>query len=98
MIVEPAVEANWQTASGYAALTALAGLHKGEKMGLKKFSEVAKDGCCPKCGYAVMKRGVNAVTGNLAVGLAAGLVTGGLLGPARKTIKCGGCGAKYLQG
>ena len=48
---------------------------------LKKFSEVAKDGCCPKCGYAVMKRGVNAVTGNLAVGLAAGLAAGGLLGP-----------------
>ena len=54
-------------------------------MPLKKFSEVAKDGCCPKCGYAVMKRGVNAVSGNLAVGLAAGLATGGLLGPARKT-------------
>jgi hypothetical protein len=67
-------------------------------MVLKKFSEVAKDGCCPKCGYAVMKRGANAVTGNLAVGLAAGLATGGLLGPARKTIKCGGCGTKYLQG
>ena len=70
---------------------------RGE-MALKKFSEVAKDGCCPKCGYAIMKRGVNAVTGNLAVGLAAGLATGGLLGPARKTIKCGGCGTKYLQG
>jgi hypothetical protein len=41
---------------------------------------------------------VNAVTGNLAVGLAAGLATGGLLGPARKTIKCSGCGTKYLQG
>ena len=38
-------------------------------MALKKFSEVAKDGCCPKCGYAVMKRGVNAVTGNLAQAL-----------------------------
>jgi hypothetical protein len=50
-------------------------------MALKKFSEVAKDGCCPKCGYVVMKRGVNAITGNLAVGLAAGLVTNGLLGP-----------------
>jgi hypothetical protein len=23
-------------------------------MALKKFSEVAKDGCCPKCGYAVL--------------------------------------------
>jgi len=67
-------------------------------MALKKFSQVAKDSCCPKCGDAVMKRGVNAVTGNLAVGLAAGLATGGLLGPARKTIKCGGCGTKYLQG
>ena len=67
-------------------------------MALKKFSEVAKDGCCPKCGCAVMKRDVNAVTGNLAVGLATGLATGGLLGPARKTIKCGGCGTKYLQG
>ena len=66
-------------------------------MALKKFSEVAKDGRCPKCGY-VAKRGVNAVTGNLAVGLAATLATGGLLGPARKTIKCGGCGTKYLQG
>ena len=33
-------------------------------MALKKFSEVAKDGCCPKCGNAVMKRGINAVTGN----------------------------------
>lgn len=32
---------------------------------LQKFSEVAKDGCCPNCGYAVMKRGANAVTGNL---------------------------------
>ena len=50
------------------------------------------------CGYAVMKRGVNAVTGNLAVGIAAGLATGGLLGRARNTIKCGGCGTKYLQG
>jgi hypothetical protein len=55
------------------------GTTQGGKMALKKFSEVAKDGCCPKCGYAVMKRGVNAVTGNLAVGLAAGLATGGLL-------------------
>lgn len=62
-------------------------------MALKKFSAVAKDGCCPKCGYAVTKRGDNAVTGNLAVGLAAGLATGGLLGPARKTITCGGCNA-----
>jgi hypothetical protein len=47
-------------------------------MALKKFSQVAKDGC-PKCGYAIMKRGVNAVTGNLAVGLAAGIATGGLI-------------------
>ena len=67
-------------------------------MALKKFSEVAKDGRCPKCGYAAMKRGVNAVIGNLAVGLAAGLATGGLLGPAPKTIKCGGYETKYLQG
>jgi hypothetical protein len=37
-------------------------------------------------------------TGNLAVGVAATLATCGLLGPARKTIKCGGCGTKYLQG
>lgn len=44
-------------------------------MALRKFSEVAKDGCCPKCGYAIMKRGVNAVTGNLAVGLAVGLAS-----------------------
>ena len=74
------------------------GTAQGGKMALKKFSEVARDGCRPKCGYAVMKRGVNAVAGNLAVGLAAGLASGGLLGAARKTIKCGGCGAKYLQG
>ena len=67
-------------------------------MALKKFSEVAKDGRRPKSGYAAMKRGVNAVTGNLAVGLAAGLATGGLLGPARKTTKCDGCGTKCLQG
>ena len=66
-------------------------------MALKKFSEVAADGCCPKCGYAVMKRAVNAVTGNLAVGVAALVATGGLLGPARKTIKYCGCGTKYLQ-
>jgi hypothetical protein len=65
---------------------------------LEKFSEVAKDGCCPNCGYAVMKRGANAVTSSLAVGVAAALATGGLLGPARKKITCGGCGAKYLQG
>ena len=45
-----------------------------------------------------MKRGVNAVTGNLAVGLTAALATGGLLGPAQNEIKCGGCGTKYLQG
>ena len=45
-----------------------------------------------------MKRGINAAAGNLAVGLTAALATGGVLGPARKTIKCGGCGAKYLQG
>ena len=44
-----------------------------------------------------LRRGVNAVTGNLAVGLAAGLATGGLLGPARKTIKCGGCGTKACK-
>jgi hypothetical protein len=67
-------------------------------MALKEFSEVAKDGRCSKCGCAAMKRGVNAVTGSLAVGLAAGLATGGVLGPARKTIKCGGCGTKYLPG
>jgi hypothetical protein len=53
-------------------------------MALKKFSEVARDGCCPKCGYVVMKRGVNAVTGNLAVGLAAGLATGGTFGPRER--------------
>jgi len=67
-------------------------------MALKKFSQLNQDGCCPKCGYEVMRRGVNTVTSNLAVGLAATLATGGLLGPARKTIKCGGCGTKYLQG
>lgn len=67
-------------------------------MPLKKLSEVAEGGCCPKCGYAVMKRGVNAVRGNLAVGLAAAVATGGVLGPARKTIRCGGCGTKFLQG
>ena len=33
-------------------------------MALKKFSEVAKDGRCPKCGYAATKHGVNAVIGN----------------------------------
>ena len=87
----------WQDCSRRPYTQHLGGL-QGGKMALKKFSEVAKDGCCPKCGYAVMKRGVNAVTGNLAVGLAAGLATGGMLGPARKTIKCGGCGTKYLQG
>jgi len=70
----------------------------GTKMALQKFSEVAKDGCCPKCGYAVMKRGINTVTGNLAFGAAATIATGGLLGPARKKITCGGCGTKYLLG
>jgi hypothetical protein len=66
---------------------------------LQTFSEVAKDGCCPKCGYTVMKRGANnAVTSNLAVGMAAALATGGLLGPSRKKITCGGCGTKYLLG
>jgi hypothetical protein len=44
-------------------------------MSLKKFSEVAKDGCFPKCGYGVMKRGANAVTSNLAVGMTATLIT-----------------------
>lgn len=48
-------------------------------MALKKSSEVAKDSCCPKCRYAVLKCGVNAVTGNLAVGLAAGLAMAGCL-------------------
>lgn len=67
-------------------------------MALKKFSEVAKDGCCPKCGYAVMKRGANVATSNLAVGMAAALATGGLLGPSRKKVTCGGCGTKYLLG
>lgn len=67
-------------------------------MALKKFSEVAVDGCCPKCGYAMMKRGVNKVTSNVAVGLTAALATGGLLGPARKKITCGGCGSRYLFG
>jgi hypothetical protein len=70
----------------------------GKMAKLEKFSEVAEDGCCPNCGYAIMKRGANAVTGNLAVGVAAAVATGGLLGPARKTIKCTGCGEKYLQG
>lgn len=65
---------------------------------LEKFGDVAKDGCCPKCGYAVMKRGINAVTSNLAFGAAATLATGGLLGPTRKKISCGGCGTKYLLG
>lgn len=67
---------------------------------LQKFSEVAKDGCCPKCGYAIMKRGANAVTGNLAFGVAATIATGGVFGPvqARKKVTCGGCGTKYLLG
>jgi len=47
--------------------------------------------------HAVKKRGVNAATGNPGVGLATGLATCGPLGPARKTIKCGGRGTKYLQ-
>jgi hypothetical protein len=51
---------------------------------MQKFSEVAKNGCCPKCGNPIMKRGANAVTSNLGVGLAATLAMGGLLGPARK--------------
>ena len=71
---------------------------EGGQVALQKFSEVAKDGSCPKCGYAVMKRGANAVTSNLAVGVAATVATGGILGPARKKIKCGGCGTKYLLG
>ena len=45
-------------------------------MALKKSSQITNDGCCPKCGYAVMRRGVNAVTGNLAIGLDATLATG----------------------
>lgn len=67
-------------------------------MALKKFSDVAVGGCCPKCGNPNMKRGGNAITGNLAVGLTAAVATGGLLGPARKKVKCAGCGTKYLQG
>ena len=49
-------------------------------------------------GYAVMKRGANVVTSNLAVGMAAALATGGLLGPSRNKVTCGGCGTKYLLG
>jgi hypothetical protein len=45
-----------------------------------------------------MKPGINAVTGNIAVGVTALIATGGLLGTACKTIKCGGCGSMYLQG
>jgi len=45
-----------------------------------------------------MKRGINTVTGNLAFGAAATIATGGLLGPARKKITCGGCETKYLLG
>ena len=51
---------------------------------MQKFSEVAKNGCRPKCGNPIMKRGANAATSNLGVGLAATLAMGGLLGPARK--------------
>lgn len=65
---------------------------------LQRFSDAAKDGCCPKCGYSVMKRGANAVTGNLALGAAAFIATGGLLGPAAKKVKRGGCGTKFLMG
>lgn len=67
-------------------------------MALKKFSEAAKDGCCPRCGNPVMKRGANAVTSNLAVGMTAALVTGGLLGPSQKKVKCSACGMKFLMG
>ena len=67
------------------------------EMGTKRFSDVSKDGRCPKCGYAVMKN-ANPVTSNLAVGTVAALATGGLLGPTRKKIRCGGCGARYLLG
>ncbi len=49
-------------------------------------------------GYAVMKRGVNAVTGNIAVGPAAAVGTGGLLGPRSQDDQVRGCGTKYLQG
>ena len=66
-------------------------------MWLQKFSEVAQDGCCPKCGYAVMKRGVNAVTAP-AASVSAYLAVGPLSRPARKKITCGGCGTKYLLG
>lgn len=65
---------------------------------MQKFSEAAKNGCCPKCGNPIMKRGANAVTSNLGVGLAATLATGGLLGPARKKVKCSACGMKFLMG
>jgi hypothetical protein len=44
-----------------------------------------------------MKRGANAVTGNLAVGLAVGITTNGLLGPARKKITCTGCGPSTFR-
>ena len=62
--------------------------------------ETGPDGAlfCPKCGYTIMRRGANVVTSNLAVGMAAALATGGLLGPSRKKVTCGGCGTKYLLG
>ncbi len=67
-------------------------------MALQKFSEVSKDGCCPKCGYAIMKRPTGNIAGR-AVGVAMLVATTGAIGGVpRKKISCGGCGTKFLQG
>ncbi len=69
---------------------------RGRGMALARFSEVAVDGCCPKCGYSVMKRGVTAVTrGSNPVGWY--LDTWRIRPGKPEIIKCGGCGAKYLR-
>lgn len=65
---------------------------------IQKFSKVAVNGCCPKCGYAVMNRGTNAVTSTATFGIVAAVATGGIVGPSRKKIRCGGCGTRYLMG
>jgi ribosomal protein S27E len=62
---------------------------------MQKFSEAAEDGRCPNCGYAVMKpKSVQ----NAARAAGKFYITGGLLGPAVKVIKCQGCGTKFQQG
>ena len=96
--LEDAANKSWSYhGEARAASDQPAGQEQAGKKGLQKFSDVAVGGGCPKCGNGSIKN-ANPVSGNLAVGVTAMVLTGGIFGVSRKKVRCAACGTKFLRG